>query len=254
MYNQIAYYYDLTHQHFTDDIPFILGQAAAVEGAILELGCGSGRLLLPLAEAGHSVVGLDNSEVMLERAQTRLAQQETAVQERVTLVAADMVGFQLPQQFALIIIPFNTFLHVKPSQVGPMLRNINQHLAPHGRLLIDTINPFYIADAPDTEELELEDVFEDAEKNWTVEQWSRNWLVAEDQLFFIEWVFKVFDREQNLITSDSLQIEYYYYLPHQLQLHLENAGLKPEQLWGDYDTTPFDEEAPRLLSLSEKGR
>lgn len=252
MYDQIAYYYDLTHQNLTEDIPFVLSQAAAVGGEILELGCGSGRLLLPLARAGYTVIGLDNSEAMLERARTQLAQEETAVQERVTLVTADMIGFQLPHQFALIIIPFNTLLHVKPNQIGPMLRTINRHLAPHGRLLIDTINPFYIADAPDTEEPELEDVFEDAEKNWVVEQWSRNWLIVEDQVFFIEWVFKVFDHQQNPITSDAVQIEYYYYLPHQLQLHLENAGFEPEQLWGDYDGSPFDEEAPRLLSLSKK--
>ena len=61
MYDQIAHYYDLTHADLTDDIDFILSLAQAVNGPILELGCGSGRLLLPLARAGFTVTGVDNS-------------------------------------------------------------------------------------------------------------------------------------------------------------------------------------------------
>ncbi len=65
MYDQIARFYDLTHAELTADLPFVLQLASEAGGPILELGCGSGRLLLPLARAGHSVIGLDLSGAML---------------------------------------------------------------------------------------------------------------------------------------------------------------------------------------------
>ena len=58
MYDQIAHYYDLTHADLTEDIDFILDLARQSNGPILELGCGSGRLLLPLARAGFMTVGV----------------------------------------------------------------------------------------------------------------------------------------------------------------------------------------------------
>ena len=72
-YDAIARYYDLSHQSLVEDIPFLLRVAAETGGPALELGCGSGRLLVPLARAGYAVTGVDNSPEMLARAELRLA-------------------------------------------------------------------------------------------------------------------------------------------------------------------------------------
>jgi ubiquinone/menaquinone biosynthesis C-methylase UbiE len=118
MYDSIARFYDLTHASLTADLPFVLQLAAATNAPMLELGCGSGRLLLPLARAGHTVTGLDVSAGMLDRARARLAQEPTAVQQRVTLHLADMTNFTLPETspFGLIVIPYNTLLHLDTAQ------------------------------------------------------------------------------------------------------------------------------------------
>jgi SAM-dependent methyltransferase len=73
MYEQTAKYYDLVHAELKDDIPLVLTLAGQGKGPILELGCGTGRLLLPLARAGYEVIGLDNSPAMLAKAKARLS-------------------------------------------------------------------------------------------------------------------------------------------------------------------------------------
>ena len=71
LYTTHAHVYDLLHAQLTEDIAFVLPYAVAADGAILELGCGSGRMLLPLAEAGCVVVGIDNAQGMLDSAESK---------------------------------------------------------------------------------------------------------------------------------------------------------------------------------------
>ncbi len=96
LYAQIAHYYDLTHDALTADIPFIMAQAGAPPATILELGCGTGRLALPLLKAGHYVVGVDNSPEMLARARARFAALPLDLQERAAFYEQDMTALALP--------------------------------------------------------------------------------------------------------------------------------------------------------------
>ncbi|MEZ4518635.1 MAG: class I SAM-dependent methyltransferase [Chloroflexota bacterium] len=72
MYDRLSRYYDLSHAALVDDIPFRLDLAQKADGPVLELGCGSGRLLLPLARAGYEITGVDNSPAMLAMAERQL--------------------------------------------------------------------------------------------------------------------------------------------------------------------------------------
>src|SRR5271165_7218240 len=81
-------------------------------GPVLELGCGTGRMLVPLAQAGLHVTGLDISQRMLERAAEKRARLEAAQHDRVRLVQGDMTLFDLGEQFPLVIIPFRPFQHL----------------------------------------------------------------------------------------------------------------------------------------------
>src|ERR1700730_18691528 len=74
-YAEIAPYYDLGMAGFDDDVGLYLGFAQHAKGRILELGCGTGRLLLPLAEAGFALTGVDRSAAMLEQARDRLVEE-----------------------------------------------------------------------------------------------------------------------------------------------------------------------------------
>ncbi|MCA9980143.1 MAG: class I SAM-dependent methyltransferase [Anaerolineales bacterium] len=246
MYDPIAHYYHLIHQHHTADIPWVLRWA---QGKILELGCGSGRLLLPLAQAGHTAVGLDLSAEMLT-----LARAELAGHANVTLVQGDMAQFDLPQKpFDTAVVFCNTLLHLDNVALGQMLRHTAVHLRPGGRLLIDIPNPFMLAAAEDDDEPALEQVFADPATGETVAQYSTQRLDADRQLLTLTWTFVP---QQNGRDLPEKQVQttavYHFYYPHQLQIALQAAGFELETLAGNYAGDPFTEESDNLLLVAQR--
>ena len=250
MYDQIAPYYDLTHADLTDDIPMILSLAKEAGSPILELGCGSGRLLLPLAQAGYSVTGLDNSQAMLAYAKDKLANEPANVQERVTLVEANMTNFTMPEEngrFHLAIIPYNTFLHLDSSGKTAALKRIRRVLQKDGRLFIDLINPFIIANSPNDHSLILENSFTDPETGSVILQLASHQVDDQKQHLVITWVYDASPPSGGPIQRTVALAEYHYLFPHQLELLLQETGFRLSSLVGDYDETPFNEECERLL-------
>jgi SAM-dependent methyltransferase len=252
MYDKIARFYDLTHASLTADIPFILQLAAQGNGSVLELGCGSGRLLLPLAQAGFQLTGVDSSAVMLVRAATQLAQESTAVQQRVTLVEADMTSMTLPSEseFSLIIISYNTFMHLDEMQARLALQQARRYLGANGRLLIDLPNPVDIANTPDDRLLNLENVLTDPQSGELVVHLSSNRLETAVQTLHITWIYDVSQPNGGAVNRTVMQSAYHYRYPHQCDLLLQETGFKLAQLWGNYDQSPYDESSERLLILA----
>ncbi len=254
MYDQIARFYDLTHASLTADLPFVLQLASETGSPILELGCGSGRLLLPLARAGHSVTGVDLSQVMLERARVRVAQEVSAVQQRITLHQADMTHFALPEgtQFGLVIVPYNTLLHLDTAQALATLRRMKGMLREKGRLFIDLANPVDIANTPEDALLSLENVLTDPETGELIVHLASNRLDTADQTLHITWIYDVSAANGGPVHRTVAHGTYHYRYPHQLELLLQEAGFKLLHLWGDYDQSPYDEDSDRLLVLATK--
>src|SRR5205814_3458286 len=105
---------------------------------ILELGCGTGRITMALAEAGKRITGLDLSGRMLERAVKKRAELRVEARERVHLMQGDMARFDLGEKFRLVIIPFRPFQHLlEVRQQVDCLDCARKHLAPGGRLILD---------------------------------------------------------------------------------------------------------------------
>ncbi|HRQ39735.1 MAG TPA: class I SAM-dependent methyltransferase [Chloroflexota bacterium] len=251
MYNQIADYYDLTHAHLTEDIPFVLALARQAQGPVLELGCGSGRLLRPLAQAGVTVTGLDNSPAMLARARERLAQEPAAVQTRVTLVEGDMTGFVVNGRFPLILIPYNTFMHLDSAQALACLKQARRHLPAGGQLFIDLANPFTVADTPDDHLLSLENVLTDPDTGDVVVHLAANQVDTAGQILHITWLYDRSPAAGGSVHRTIAQATYHYHYPHQMELLLQEAGFTRLTLGGGYDESPFAEESARLLVLAE---
>jgi SAM-dependent methyltransferase len=136
-----ALLYDHEYRRRRDDVRFYQ-RLAPSSGEILELGCGSGRLLLPLCRAGHTVTGVDLSRTMLDRCRARLATAGAKVQARATLVRADFRKLALGRRFPLIVCPFNAFMHLYTRQdVEAFLASVRKHLAPGGTFAFDVMNP-----------------------------------------------------------------------------------------------------------------
>jgi len=119
------------------EVQWYLRWAATIGGPILELACGSSRLLCRLAEAGHEVAGVDLSETMLGIARCNIRSLPDKIQSRIHLLKADMSRFDLNQQFGLVVIADNSFRELQSRrQLRQCLRSIRHHLRQDGRLLI----------------------------------------------------------------------------------------------------------------------
>jgi SAM-dependent methyltransferase len=137
--------YDHEYKRRRDDVRWYrtlakkeLGKPGAGK-AILELGCGSGRTLIPLARDGWRVTGVDASQKMLDRCQARLARVAGA---DVQLVRGDFREIALGRRFPLVICPFNAFMHLYSREdVERFLAVVRAHLAPGGLFAFDVLNP-----------------------------------------------------------------------------------------------------------------
>jgi len=129
--------YDLLFRDYAADLAFYLGIAREAGGPGLDVGCGTGRVLLRALEAGLDVDGLDDSAEMLARLRQNAAARRLA--PRVT--QGDMRAFALPRRYASILIPFNVFAHnLTADDQLATLRCCHEHLAPGGRLVFDVFS------------------------------------------------------------------------------------------------------------------
>ncbi|MBI3929611.1 MAG: methyltransferase domain-containing protein [Armatimonadetes bacterium] len=137
-YRSYAELYEAEYADYREDIPFYVRKARRAGSPVLELGCGTGRVLIPVAAAGVEVWGLDLSPEMLARAAEKVGRLEPKVRRRITLREGDMTHFDLDRRFRLIYLPFREFMHLDtPEAQLAALESAHRHLEPDGRLLIN---------------------------------------------------------------------------------------------------------------------
>ncbi len=244
-YASIARFYDLENAEFTEDLPCWVDLARRQGGPILELGCGSGRVMLHLAREGFEVTGVDSSPAMITLARRRLALQKS-IAPRITLLEDDFTRLRLGKTFPLIILPFNTFAHmVEPADAGAALETIAAHLASGGLAAFALPNPIPIYGDP-PESLVLERIFRDEERNVTIQQFSSLRADRAAQLGHITWIYDEIDGA-GTVTRTTVLMTLRYFFPNELSSLLERAGLRLLHLWGDYDCSPFAEDSPVLI-------
>ena len=118
--------YSLFTEHITSDLPFYVSDVQTV----LELGCGTGRVLLPCAQNGAQCVGIDHSTEALDSCRKTFERSDLSV----TLHHMDMTEFELNQSFEQIQLPLRTFQLLPPSLWSLCLKKCHQHLVPNGTL------------------------------------------------------------------------------------------------------------------------
>jgi SAM-dependent methyltransferase len=124
------------------DIDFYAGLARRTGGPVLELGCGTARVALPLAMAGFEVTGIDLSAPMLAVARRKLLSAPQAVRERLTLIEADMTAIDLDRRFGCVIVPFRSFQQLLTVNLQrAVLRVMRRHLRPGGRVALHLYDP-----------------------------------------------------------------------------------------------------------------
>ena len=249
-YDTLSRFYDLENADFIEDLDFWVQTAKESGGPVLELGCGSGRVTQQIARAGINAVGLDNSEPMLALARAKL-NRRPEIAARATLVCGDMTNFNLDQQFSLIIVPFNTFMHLltMADQLA-MLNCSRKHLIPGGKLVLDLTNPAPAYADPPTETLTHERTFRDDVNDLIIQQFSTIRLDRTAQIAHIIWHYDsiaVDDTMKRTLVPFTLR----YTFPAEMGLLLERSGFRLAHLYGDYDESSLDDESERMIVVAE---
>lgn len=246
MYSLLSRYYDLENAEFTEDLEFWIELAEEYGGPVLELGCGTGRVLLQLARRGLPITGVDNSPEMLARLEEKLSAARP-FSPAPQLLNSDIQSFSLNTQYALALLPFNTFMHLLTLEAqAAALTNIRKHLATGAPLVLDVVNPVQ-AYAAEEQGLTLERSFADGER--TVQQFSQIRLERAAQLAHITWLYDSVGPAGD-VQRLTVPLTLRYTFPAEMRLLLEKCGLTLTHLWGDYDRTPFSDDAPRMLVVA----
>jgi len=239
------------------DVAFFVDEAARSGGPVLELGCGTGRVLIPTARAGVDIVGLDGSPAMLSRCRQILAAEPPPVQNRVlALIEGDMRQFQLGRRFPLVTIPFRPFLHLLTvdDQLA-CLTAVRDHLEENGRLILDIFNPSFETWANDTfpQDLAAEPPFTLADGRVVVRHIRMIGRNLFTQVLEAELVYDVSppggDRQQ-VVHRFGIRSIFRYEAEHLLV----RCGFEVEQVFADYDRSPFGSKYPGELIFIAKRR
>ena len=145
-YSSGAKHYDAAYSVKEDlvDRDFYLNLANEYGGPVLEFGCGTGRITLPLARQGVDVTGMDASHSMLEVLRAKLAKEPAGVRRRTRVVEGDFRTHYLGDQFSLVVIPFRPMQHMYTTEDQlAALKNARRHLADGGILAFDVFNPSF---------------------------------------------------------------------------------------------------------------
>lgn len=135
-------FYQTDLQQVAGDVAFYTGLALESAGPVLELACGTGRLTLPIAEAGVEITGADMSEGMLTVARQKSEALPDATRARLMLLHQDMTALQIDRRFRLVFVPFRSFQHLLTrDRQRQALEGMHKHLEPGGRLVLHLFDP-----------------------------------------------------------------------------------------------------------------
>ncbi len=236
-------HYDAMFPH-SHDIAFFLDQARKLGGPVLELACGTGRILEPLAKAGFPVTGIDLSRGMLAEAQRKA--QAGATSSR--YIEADIRQFSLDERFALIFIAGNSICHLLDiDSFDACISCVRRHLADGGRFIVDVYvpNPQLLLGDSQTRRRFAEYDHPDGDGRVSVTETSHYDAISQ-----IKSV-KTFHRFPGGMpeTEGSLVLKMYF--PQELQALLRHNGLRLLEAYGDYDMTPLTNASAKQIYVLE---
>ena len=244
---EAARYYDV-NPTIPDDLPFYQARLPSSDAAVLELGCGTGRVLLPLAAVCGFIHGIDRSQAMLARCLQKL-QTAAIPPTKARVELGDITQFALGQRFDLIIAPYRVFqLLESDAQVDGLFRCVRAHLAPGGTCILNVFHP--------------QDGFAGVQQAWEsmTERWQwevivdgvrlrceEHWLRLDPDRHIL-YVELVYCREVGgaWVEDAVLQIPRRCYAPDEFEQVILEHSFRIVQRWGGYAGERYGE-GPELV-------
>jgi 2-polyprenyl-3-methyl-5-hydroxy-6-metoxy-1,4-benzoquinol methylase len=237
-----AEFYEHEFGQRAHEIPFYLKHARLANGPVLEVGCGTGRLTLPIARDGIPVTGLDLSRPMLEIARRKAELENLSVawlEQDCRQIAAG--------KFALIFSATNAMQHLHDLEsVNAFLTSARNALHDNGTLILDVFNPNPAKLARPFTSRYLHKVFSDANGNEIRVEAASQYHTATQILNFTLSYF----RDGTLLRTKEVNMRCFF--PEELLALCRFNGLTLIQRAGDYDESPFTHESPKQILFCRK--
>jgi SAM-dependent methyltransferase len=248
-----ADYYDAEnarHEILKQDVPFFLGLLPNRRQSVLELAVGTGRAAIPIAQAGHRVVGVDEAARMLEVAAQKKAVAGLADRD-LRLLHADARTVRLGERFDWVAIFFNSLLgFASLEDLDAVLTTVREHLKPRtGRFFFDLFHPDHLRMAREHEADVEPDAFFVPSLNRTVYRTTEIHRDVGRSLIRLKFHYRWFDA-RGRERRETMKFDATYLFPRELRILLERNGLEIESLWGNYDASPLTSDAPRMIGIA----
>ena len=237
--------YHAHHSRQMEDLPFWLNLAARQESPVLELGCGTGRVLVPLARAGYTVIGIDHDPGMLRYLKSKF---QPVSGSGPLLILADISKFSLGRQFPLVIVPCNTLSTLGHTSRKDCLSCVRRHLQPGGLFAASLPDPALIASHPARAGIELEDEFLHPTTGNPV-QVSSDWRLSGNK-FTVTWLYDHLFPDGR-VERYKLEASHYLVSLDELLAEVQAAGMRIREMYGDFDCSAYAPGAPQLILLAE---
>lgn len=234
-------------QGLSHDVGRYLDLAKSAKGPILEVCCGTGRVAIPLARAGHHVTAVDIAGGMLDRFRQNLKRESTETRAHIELIHQDATTLTLDRDdYALAIVAFNSLLCIADAQDQlRTLTAIARHLRPGGKLAVDIANPL----AMDPGGQPYTKPFFTRRSAATGLRYTRFSMYSPFDENNRQRIYGWYDEED---ADGCVKRSHYsmYWRPifkTEVQLMLQTAGLRFDAMAGGHQHEPFTAQSPRMF-------
>lgn len=233
-----------------EDVRFYADIAKRYGGPVLELGVGGGRVMLELAAAGVSVVGIDTMDSMLAHARARLAARPQAERARVKLRRADLRKLRVAQRFPLVIAPFNVLQHTASGdELQSALERCASLLTPSGRLVLDVLNPDVHALAQNPNRIYRAGFVTHPVTKVRYKLSESSHYDADEQIRTVHMYLDPVAGDGELLVVPLAQRQIF---PEELRARVAAAGLAIEARYGDFDRGPFEADSESQVIVARR--
>jgi SAM-dependent methyltransferase len=247
-YDYIADLYDI-YVPFTFDVDFFVNETKKASGEVLELMSGTGRVSIPLVEAGAKLTCVDLSAESNAILENKLRQKGL----KADVYQMDVCELKLPKKFNMIIIPFHSFAHItSPEGQQKALTQIKQHLLPGGTFICTLRNPNLRQKEVDGQ-LRLGAKYPLPDAQGTLLLWAvENNNNADNRVVEAMQIYEEYDAKGVLKSKRLLELQFRLTNKDEFETLAKSAGFAVKAFYGDYSYSEFNDDSPFMIWLMEK--
>jgi SAM-dependent methyltransferase len=224
--------------NFDYDIPFYFDLIKLFGEPILDLGCGTGRITIPIAKNGHKIIGIDSSKKMLDEAMQKAQSSSLTID----FIESDIRNFDLPERFSLILLTFNTICHLYDFEsIFSTFTCIKKHLKPGGRLIIDVFNPDLSFLSRDENIKSKRATYKNPYNAGNVEITQSNFYSKKEQTNYNKWFFKMDGKEFEQELNKRV------FFPQEIDNYIRFLNMEIENKYGDFQRSPFADNSSKQI-------